>query len=627
MTDTHGTPGPRTEAAGPGVPAGTGAATVCELPLSVGQEAMWISWRLDPRQWTHIIPTPFRIEGTLDPQRLRQAVAALGTAYPQLRARVLDGPAGLRLGWADAPPIPVAEHTVTGSMEEAVRRTWQRPFDLTSGPLARVDVLHGSEGSVLLIAVHHLVHDGASILLVLDALRQAYAGRPLAPADHIGPLTAFARRSRELADTPAGDAQRAHWRAALGSGTGFELPATVDEPGYTVLSTEVPAALVPRLRERAEELGVSYFTVLLGAYFALLRRFAGEDDLLASIPFHGRSEEELRDKVGYFVNALPIRRQVRGTDSYADLIRTLRGEVRAAMTHGDLPLPAILREVGLTGWQAHARSHQTVFQYWHAGLRQDVDVQRFELRADGAVDGASCVLSLLDMESSADYTLAVMVREDSGGTHVLWKDPTGAVGHTLLTVMAEHYTEVLTAVAKDPHALVGTLGERVGTAAGTVNAREVARLIGSHPAVLRAVVTPTGGDADLAARLTLDAAADASEVPAEALALLRERLGDRTPRVRLTASGADGAGPDRKSSAGSATTAVLIELWQDVLGTDTITPDDSFFELGGHSLLAAELADTISQRLGIDTPVRAIFEHPRLDDLATHLDRLRTPHP
>lgn len=142
---------------------------------------MWISWRLDPGQWTHIIPTPYRIEGTLDPDRLRQAVAALGAAYPQLRARVLDGPAGLRLGWADAPPIPVAEHTVTGDLAEAVRRTWQRPFDLTAGPLARVDVLHGDEGSVLLIAVHHLVHDGASILLLLDALRSAYAGRPLTP--------------------------------------------------------------------------------------------------------------------------------------------------------------------------------------------------------------------------------------------------------------------------------------------------------------------------------------------------------------------------------------------------------------------------------------------------------------
>ncbi|MFD0385394.1 condensation domain-containing protein [Streptomyces stramineus] len=215
-------------------------------------------------------------------------------------------------------------------------------------------MLHGDEGSVLLIAVHHLVHDGASILLLLDALRGAYAGHAPAPADHIGPLTAYARRSRELADTPAGDAQRAHWRTALGTGTTFELPASVDEPGYTVLSTEVPAALVPRLRERAGELGVSYFTVLLGGYFALLRRFAGEDDLLASIPFHGRSRQELRDKIGYFVNALPIRRQVRGTDSYADLIRTLRDEVRAATAHGDLPLPAILREASPDGRPAPA---------------------------------------------------------------------------------------------------------------------------------------------------------------------------------------------------------------------------------------------------------------------------------
>ncbi|MFC4517043.1 amino acid adenylation domain-containing protein [Streptomyces ehimensis] len=616
----------------PGVPT-----TGSELPLSVGQEAMWISWRLDPLQWTHIIPTPYRVTGTLDPRRLRRAVAALGEAYPQLRARVVEGPGGPRLTWADAPPIPVTEHTVPGDPVRAVRATWQRPFDLTAGPLARVDVLHGDEGSVLLIAVHHLVHDGASVLLLLDALRRAYAGQPLAPADHIGPLTAFARRSRELTDTPAGDDRRAHWRTALGDGTGYELPASVDEPGYTVLSTEVPAPLVPRLRARAEELGVSYFTVLLGAYFALLRRFAGEDDLLASIPYHGRSAGELRDKVGYFVNALPIRRRVGGTESYAELIRALRGDVKAAMANGDLPLPAILREVGLTGWQAHARSHQTVFQYWHAGLRQDVDVQRFELRPDGAPDGAGCVLSLLDMESSADYTLAVMVREDSGGTHVLWKDPSGACGPTLVAMMAAHYTEVLTAVATDPHAPVGALGERVDAVTGPVNTREVAALLCDHPAVRHAVVTPTGGDAELAARLTLDPAATA-DVPATQLTdLLRERLGERAPRVRFSAvdsgsgsgsdSGSEVAAAGQAASADSATTAALIELWEDVLGIDGITPDDSFFELGGHSLLAAELADAITRRLDLDTSVRAVFEHPRLGELAAHIDTLRTPGP
>ncbi|MFI9271985.1 condensation domain-containing protein, partial [Kitasatospora sp. NPDC052896] len=601
-----------------------GTDPICELPLSVGQEAMWVSWRLDPQQWTHIIPTPFRIEGTLDPRRLRQAIAALGEAYPQLRARVVNGPAGPRLSWADAPPIPVAEHTVTGSLEQAVRRTWQRPFDLTSGPLARVDVLHGGEGSVLLIAVHHLVYDGASVLTLLSALRDAYAGQAVTPADHLGPLTAFARRSRELADTPAGDPQRAHWRAALGTGTDFELPATVDEPGYTVLSTEVPAALVPQLRARADELGVSYFTVLLGGYFALLRRFAGEDDLLASIPFHGRSMAELRDKVGYFVNALPMRHQLRGTDSYASLIRALRGEVRAAMAHGDLPLPAILREVGLTGWQAHARSHQTVFQYWHAGLHQEVDVQRLDLHAEGA----SCRLSLLDMESSADYTLAVMVREDSGGTHVLWKDPAGVVGPTLLTAMAEHYTAVLAAIAADPDEPVGPLGERVDTPTGTVHTREVAALLEEHPSITRAVVTPTGGDADLAVRLTVDGAVGGPQVPAAALTLLREHFGDRVPRVRFSQAAQTDAGTDRRSAgAAGATVAALVELWQEVLGIEDITTEDSFFELGGHSLLAAELVDLTSERFGVRTAVRALFEHPRLGDFATHLDELRGPQP
>ncbi|MFF9585631.1 amino acid adenylation domain-containing protein [Streptomyces achromogenes] len=417
-----------------------------QVPLSVGQEAIWVAWKRDPAAWTNIIPTPFEVTGSLDVARLREAVRRIGELYPQLRGRVLATPDGLALDRSGGPEIPVTETTTDLPRDEAVRQSWQRPFNLRRGPLARVELLRGADFTVLVLAVHHLVFDGASILVLLEALSKTYAGAPPAAPDH-GELVHHAERSHALADGPEGEADREYWRKTLGGqDIGFRLPPSVDEPQYTVLEELIPAELSARLRLRATEIGVSYTSVLLGAYFALLRRYGGGSDVLSFVPYHGRSSASLRELVWDFVNPLPVLDRPTADDTYASLTRRVHGRVRDAVAHGNLPLPAIMRAAGLTGPEAGARTHQTVFQVWNAGLRDGVDVQDLPLHHGGH----RASLRLLGMESSAGFLLATMVREDSAGTHVLWKDPTGAVGPTRTAELAHDYRAILDAVAENP---------------------------------------------------------------------------------------------------------------------------------------------------------------------------------
>ncbi|TMO69721.1 phosphopantetheine-binding protein, partial [Pseudoalteromonas aurantia] len=78
-----------------------------------------------------------------------------------------------------------------------------------------------------------------------------------------------------------------------------------------------------------------------------------------------------------------------------------------------------------------------------------------------------------------------------------------------------------------------------------------------------------------------------------------EGLGDGTPRTALESQ--------------------LCDIWQEVLGVDTVTIHDNFFELGGDSILSIQLAAR-AQAEGVDFALEDLFECDTLAELAATID-------
>jgi fengycin family lipopeptide synthetase D len=63
-------------------------------------------------------------------------------------------------------------------------------------------------------------------------------------------------------------------------------------------------------------------------------------------------------------------------------------------------------------------------------------------------------------------------------------------------------------------------------------------------------------------------------------------------------------------------------LFEQVLGRKQLGVEDNFFEQGGHSLKATRLLSLLYKQWQVKLDLRAIFTHPTVRSLATHLKQV-----
>ena len=448
-------------------------------PLSEGQKGLWMLQSAQPESAVYNVPLCFRFGKAVDVDLLRQAWLHVVAAQPLL-ASVIEEEEGvpyLRRGEAPAlevlqipSPRPRGEGPRSGgegrhSAEDVLERAAKAPFTMQGAPLVRAQLFRCSDDEqYLLIVAHHIVVDGRSADLIAEALLGTYeklvaSGAPHPAFGHPPPASGerslkgatfadFVEWERAFLASPAAQAHRDYWNRR------FSEPS----PALKLLTDRRSAAghgrthrgdlaheLAGRVRAFCATHGVSPAALFLTAWKILLHRYSGESDITVGMPFLGRPEERFESLVGNFVNTLPLRSEIDGAASAADVLQSVKATLFDALDHAFWPLARIVRDAKVSGTDLF----QVVFEYKSAGVLSVDSLDKYR-RTLGAEP-------LESIRQEGEYELILDVLE-RGGTFAL-SIAYDAVLFDAATIarMHGHLRRLLDAIVGDPQCRVREL--------------------------------------------------------------------------------------------------------------------------------------------------------------------------
>jgi hypothetical protein len=214
---------------------------------------------------------------------------------------------------------------------------------LLRAKLARFD----DNDAVLALVTHHTVSDGWSIHLIMRDFAVFYARRRGMPAPELPELRQYGeyadwqQRARE---TESAAVAREYWKDKLAGGRFLTLPTDRPRrdvpPVYSVYRFVYEQELVSATTSLAKSLHSSPFMVLFACFTLFLHRRTGVSDILTPIFTSGRTEPDFEQTVGPLFNFMPIRLDLSGCGTFAELVHRARAALLEAYSH-ELPFSEV----------------------------------------------------------------------------------------------------------------------------------------------------------------------------------------------------------------------------------------------------------------------------------------------
>ncbi|WP_039073179.1 lichenysin non-ribosomal peptide synthetase LicA [Bacillus sp. MSP5.4] len=417
-------------------------------PVSSAQKRLYVLQQIEGAEKSYHMPAVLQLEGKLDLKRLESAAQMLIKRHEAFRTtfEIKDGEPVQRIWEAAELTIDVID--ADEQEAEKLIKEFIRPFDLTKAPLFRMSIIRFTgEKHLLLVDMHHIISDGASVSVLIDEMTKLYAGEALEPLRI--QYKDFSVWQQHLL-TERHKVQEEYWLKELaGELPVLTLPADYPRPSIQTfegsgLSFALKPELVQQLRKLAKETDSTLYMVLAASYSALLSKLSGQSEVIVGSPAAGRPHTDLSRIIGMFVNTLAIRTRPEGDKPFSAFLEEVKETTLGAFEHQDYPFEELIEKLNIQRDMSRNPLFDAVFSMRNADLK-DLSMEGITLKP---YDFA---------HQTAKFDLTLTAAEEDGLLVFEMEYNTALFKHESIERWRGYWVNLLEAVAENPDARLSEL--------------------------------------------------------------------------------------------------------------------------------------------------------------------------
>ncbi len=288
-------------------------------PLSQSQLGIFSECMQNPEKNLYLISILYKISKDIDLERLREAIVKAADVHPTFYTRIRLNDEGVAEQYTDkTSPLDIRIDSVADI--EAEKPQLRQPTALIGGPLLRFRLLETPDAKYINLQCHHIIADGFSVTVLLQDIDRIYRGEPtddeaLTMAD-IALAEAKARNGEEWKKDEAWFQE--HFAC---DDVDTTLPPDLEGKDAQLEVIELPVRINPAdVKRFCAETGFKPSVFFTAAYALLFARYTGDEQVLFSTIWHGRSNEQLARSFGMFVTTMPCLFHFSDEMTVADLL-------------------------------------------------------------------------------------------------------------------------------------------------------------------------------------------------------------------------------------------------------------------------------------------------------------------
>ncbi|MCY9513732.1 type I polyketide synthase [Paenibacillus apiarius] len=401
---------------------------------------------------TYNMPMALLVHGKADTERFEEAFVKLIQRHENMRTsfHMVDGEPMQRIHESFAFAIERLEADEQ-DMKKIVRR-FIKPFDLGQAPLIRAAFVKlAPEKHVLLMDMHNIVSDGASMNVFIKEFSDLYAGKDIPPLRI--QYKDYAEWQHRLLGGDVIRKQEQYWMnqfrqdiPVLNMPTDFERPefqSFVGRAHKLNLSKET----ADRLNALAKSQNVTINVLLFHLYTIVLYNYTGQHDMTVGSLVAGRRHADVEPLIGMFTNFLPIRVCLEERRTILDQLRTLNDTMMNAYENQDFPFDRMVEKLSAKLPRGRNPLFDTMMIFHN------------EFDGDTVLTAEGLTFENYDITkgiSKLDFKLDIGYA-DNGGLLCVMQYNTALFAEETMAGLMRHFTELIDFVLADPDRELGSI--------------------------------------------------------------------------------------------------------------------------------------------------------------------------